>query len=74
LLKIGFLAQKLSFRMSVVDRPHAIPKTRPRQPHIILAAALLSLTEDEIARRKLGPRGLPGAPDTATITPEAVRG
>jgi hypothetical protein len=23
------------------------------------------LTEDEIARRKLGPRGVPGAPDTA---------
>jgi hypothetical protein len=25
-------------------------------------------TEDEIARRKLGPRGVPGAPDTATMT------
>jgi hypothetical protein len=28
------------------------------------------LTEDEIARRKLGPRGVPGAPDTATLTPQ----
>ena len=28
------------------------------------------LTEDEIARRKLGPRGVPGAPDTATMTPQ----
>jgi hypothetical protein len=26
-------------------------------------------TEDEIARKKLGPRGIPGAPDTATMTP-----
>jgi hypothetical protein len=26
-------------------------------------------TEDEIARKKLGPRGVPGAPDTATMTP-----
>ena len=29
------------------------------------------LTEDEIARRKLGPRGVPGAPDTATMTPHS---
>ena len=28
------------------------------------------LTEDEIARRQLGPRGVPGAPDTATMTPQ----
>ena len=26
------------------------------------------LTEDEMARQKLGPRGVPGAPDTATMT------
>lgn len=26
------------------------------------------LTEDEIAREKLGPRGVPGAPDTAKMT------
>lgn len=26
------------------------------------------LTEDEIARRKLGPRGVPGAKDTAEMT------
>ena len=30
---------------------------------------MLSVTEDEIARRNLGPRGVPGAPDTATMTP-----
>jgi hypothetical protein len=28
------------------------------------------LTEDEMARRKLGPRGVPGAQDTATMTPQ----
>jgi hypothetical protein len=28
------------------------------------------LTEDEIARRKLGPRGVPGEPDTAKMTPQ----
>jgi hypothetical protein len=27
------------------------------------------LTEDEIARRNLGPRGVPGGPDTAKMTP-----
>jgi hypothetical protein len=29
------------------------------------------LTEDEMARRKLGPRGVPGAPDTAVMTPQS---
>jgi hypothetical protein len=28
------------------------------------------LTEDDIARRNLGPRGVPGAPDTAKMTPQ----
>ena len=28
------------------------------------------LTEDEIARRKLGPRGIPGGEDTAKMTPQ----
>ncbi len=28
------------------------------------------LTEDEMARRKLGPRGVPGEPDSATMTPQ----
>jgi hypothetical protein len=28
------------------------------------------LTEDEMARRKLGPRGVPGAADTAKMTPQ----
>jgi hypothetical protein len=27
-------------------------------------------TEDEIARKKLGARGVPGAPDTAKMTPQ----
>ena len=27
-------------------------------------------TEDDVARKKLGPRGVPGAPDTATMTPQ----
>jgi hypothetical protein len=27
-------------------------------------------TEDDIARKKLGPRGIPGAPDTAKMTPQ----
>src|SRR6478735_9015046 len=27
-------------------------------------------TEDEIARKRLGPRGVPGAPDTARMTPQ----
>jgi hypothetical protein len=27
-------------------------------------------TEDEIAREKLGPRGVPGAPDSAKLTPQ----
>jgi len=28
------------------------------------------LTEDEIARKKLGPRGVPGAADPAKMTPQ----
>ena len=31
------------------------------------------LTEDEMARRKLGPRGVPGAPDTVTITRQSAK-
>ena len=31
------------------------------------------LTEDEMARRKLGPRGVPGAPDTATMTRQSAK-
>jgi hypothetical protein len=27
-------------------------------------------TEDDIARKKLGPRGVPGGPDAATMTPQ----
>ncbi len=28
------------------------------------------LTEDDIAKAKLGPRGVPGAPDTGRMTPD----
>jgi hypothetical protein len=28
-------------------------------------------TEDEMARKKLGPRGVPGEPDPARITPQS---
>ncbi len=28
------------------------------------------LTEDDIARNKLGPRGVPGGPDTSKMTPQ----
>jgi hypothetical protein len=31
------------------------------------------LTEDEIARRKLGPRGVPGGEDTAKMTPQQAK-
>ena len=31
------------------------------------------LTEDEMARRKLGPRGIPGGPDTAKMTPQQAK-
>jgi hypothetical protein len=31
------------------------------------------LTEDEIARRILGPRGVPGAQDTAKMTPQQAK-
>jgi hypothetical protein len=27
-------------------------------------------TEDDLARQKLGPRGVPGKPDTAKMTPQ----
>jgi hypothetical protein len=31
------------------------------------------LTEDEMARRKLGPRGVPDAADTAAMTPQSEK-
>ena len=30
-------------------------------------------TEDDIARRKLGPRGVPGKPDVARMTPQSEK-
>jgi hypothetical protein len=31
------------------------------------------VTEDEVARRKLGPRGVPGGQDTAKMTPQQAK-
>jgi len=39
---------------------NVMPKTREED----------RLTEDEMARRKLGPRGVPGGKDTAAMTPQ----
>ena len=47
--------------MTTPDQPSDKTREAPREER---------LTEDEIARRKLGPRGVPGAPDTATMTPQ----
>ena len=47
--------------MTTPDQPSDKIREAPREER---------LTEDEIARRKLGPRGVPGAPDTATMTPQ----
>jgi len=44
--------------------------TTPDQPSDKIPREEERLTEDEIARRQLGPRGVPGAPDTATMTPQ----
>jgi hypothetical protein len=48
--------------MTTPDQPSDKSREAPREEG--------RLTEDEIARRKLGPRGVPGAPDTATMTPQ----
>jgi hypothetical protein len=48
--------------MTTPDQPAEKIREAPREEE--------RLTEDEIARRKLGPRGVPGAPDTATMTPQ----
>ena len=31
------------------------------------------LSEDDIARKKLGPQGVPGVPDTAKMTPQVAK-
>jgi hypothetical protein len=31
------------------------------------------ITEDEVARRNLGPRGVPGGEDTAKMTPQQAK-
>lgn len=33
----------------------------------------LRLSEDDIARAQLGPRGVPGKPDTARMTPQQAK-
>ena len=48
--------------MTTPDQPSDKIREAPREEE--------RLTEDEMARRKLGPRGVPGAPDTATMTPQ----
>ena len=48
--------------MTAPDQPSDKIREAPREEE--------RLTEDEIARRKLGPRGVPGAPDTTTMTPQ----
>jgi hypothetical protein len=44
---------------------HAMPRQIPEEEH--------RLTEDEIARRTLGPRGVPGGQDTAKMTPQQAK-
>jgi hypothetical protein len=46
-------------------RSHAMPRQIPEEEH--------RLTEDEIARRTLGPRGVPGGQDTAKMTPQQAK-
>ena len=49
---------------------------RPDRPPNRIREALPDeerLTEDEMARRRLGPRGVPGAPDTATMTRQSEK-
>ena len=48
--------------MTTPDQPSDKIREAPREEE--------RLTEDEMARRKLGPRGVPGARDTATMTPQ----
>ena len=48
--------------MTTPDQPSDKIREAPREEE--------RLTEDEIARRKLGPLGVPGSPDTATMTPQ----
>ena len=45
---------------------------RPAMPRQIREEAQ-RLTEDEIARRILGPRGVPGGQDTAKMTPQQAK-
>ena len=49
------------------------PQLRPQQKRREMPRTISeeeSPTEDEIARKKLGPRGVPGGPDTAKMTPQ----
>jgi hypothetical protein len=44
--------------MQMTDRPREATPEQERE------------TEDQIARRNLGPRGVPGSPDSAKMTPQ----
>ena len=72
-------------RKNVTSPPHHrlfLDALRRRLPHICASLQREAeemprntgdeerLTEDEIARRKLGPRGVPGGPDTSKMTPQ----
>jgi len=49
------------------------PPFRPKQRRYEMPRAISEEerpTEDEIARKKLGPRGVPGGQDTAKMTPQ----
>lgn len=52
--------------MSRRDDVHAKRRTEPNgvEPH---------LSEDDLQREQLGPRGVPGQPDPATMTPQRAK-
>ena len=43
-----------------------VPMTRPREPNGVEP----EFSEDDIQRQQFGPRGVPGAPDPAKMTPQ----
>jgi hypothetical protein len=51
----------------------AVKPDRPRNRIREATSDEERLTEDEMARRKLGPRGVPSAPDTATMTHQSAK-
>jgi SAM domain (Sterile alpha motif) len=62
---IGVLLGQRRIILAAISRPgHAVPYDCMRKPR---------LTEDEVARRKLGPRDVSGDEDSAKITPQQKR-